>query len=61
MKGEDFYKYCENFCPIYSAIRQYNIGHGHTISCSQEMCEEIVSVVMKNDEEYEKSNGGGAK
>ena len=57
MKDKDYYEYCENFCPFYSAKRQYNRSHRHIICCPQEMCEAVVKVVMKNDEEFEKSRG----
>ena len=63
MKDKD-YRHCKNYCPIYSAIRQYNSNHGHTISCTVGMCEEITKVVMKNDEEYElemQNKKGGAE
>ena len=33
--------YCEDFCPIYDAIIQYNKGTKHIIHCPSKMCEVI--------------------
>lgn len=31
-------KYCEDFCPIYSAIEEHNSYSRHIIACPTEMC-----------------------
>ena len=36
-------KYCEDFCPIYDSIRDYNQRNNPPISCTSDMCTGIIS------------------
>ncbi|MBQ4523507.1 MAG: hypothetical protein IJA10_11240 [Lachnospiraceae bacterium] len=40
--------YCEDFCPIYQAITDYNRWHRPTVSCPSVMCERIVESYVLN-------------
>ena len=46
-------KSCEDFCPIYEAIRQYNNCHTHNIYCATEMCKNISIAYALNRRETE--------
>lgn len=51
-EDEDKYKNCEDFCPIYRAIEEYNQNPNHKerLTCSAFDCDKIVEVVKKNRE-----------
>ena len=40
-KEKELTRYCEDFCPIYQAITDYNNSHRPIISCTSEMCEKM--------------------
>lgn len=46
-------RYCDDFCPIYDAIKQYNKNHLHIIYCPEEMCDEVIKEYILN-KRYEK-------
>lgn len=45
---DKFLKYCEDFCPIYSAIEQFNRRNKHNIYCRTEMCEAVKEAYIPN-------------
>ena len=49
-------RYCENFCPIYRAIIDYNNSHAHIIFCSSDMCTNITRAYALNEREKEVKN-----
>lgn len=59
---EKLTKHCEDFCPIYQAIHDYNMAsykydNMHTaISCTSEMCNKIIKVYVLRRREDEKIN-----
>lgn len=50
-RSEEKKMYCEDFCPIYNAIRDYNASHGFPIFCATKMCENITDAYMLNHKE----------
>lgn len=45
------YKFCEDFCPLYEAIEEYNATHKIHISCIEGInCNYIAEVVKENRE-----------
>lgn len=46
--------YCENFCPIYESITQYNNSHFHKIACPSRMCEVVTTSYVLNKREETK-------
>ena len=45
-------KYCEDFCPIYYEIKEYNNNHEYNILCPNEMCDRITSAYIMNRRKY---------
>ena len=45
-KEKELTRYCDDFCPIYQAITDYNKSHRPTISCASEMCEKITEAYV---------------
>ena len=50
---ESLTKNCEDFCPIYEAIRQYNACHTHKICCATTMCKNVTEAYVLNKRELE--------
>lgn len=49
--SEDEYKFCEDFCPLYEAIEEYNNTHITPICCSRGIdCSYIAEIVKENRE-----------
>lgn len=48
---EKLTQYCEDFCPIYHAITNYNTSHTHKIFCPKEMCNNITNAYILNRKE----------
>lgn len=50
MNKTDEPKYCEDYCPIYEAIRQYNNNNAntHKIYCTTDMCKNITDAYELN-------------
>ena len=44
--------YCEDFCPIYYKIKEYNRNHEYNILCPNEMCDRITSAYIMNRRKY---------
>lgn len=46
----DEYKYCQDFCPLYHAIEEYNRGCGEPFSCTMAKidCDYIVKLIKSN-------------
>lgn len=38
--------YCEDFCPLYEAIRDFNRNKFSTITCATEMCTNVVNAFI---------------
>lgn len=55
-KEDKMTRYCENFCPIYRAIIDYNNSHAHIIFCSSDMCTNITRAYALNEREKEVKN-----
>ena len=55
-KEDKMTRYCENFCPIYRAITDYNNSHAHIIFCSSDMCTNITRAYALNEREKEVKN-----
>lgn len=47
-KEKKMTRYCEDFCPIYEPIRQFNCTHNHRIFCNTEFCAHIINVYILN-------------
>ena len=45
---EKLSRYCEEFCPIYKVIEEYNSSNEHNIYCNTEMCKHIREVCAMN-------------
>lgn len=48
MNKTDEPKYCEDYCPIYEAIRQCNNANTHKIYCTTDMCKNITDAYKLN-------------
>lgn len=48
---EQLTQYCEDFCPIYGAITDYNTSYTHKIFCPKEMCASITKAYILNKRE----------
>ena len=42
------YCYCEDYCPIYQVIDNYNWSHKEKIYCTEDMCLYLTETVRKN-------------
>lgn len=63
-KEEEITKYCEDFCPIYQALLNYNISHKHIICCGTDMCKKVEEAYILNFREESESalaEKGGAE
>lgn len=47
-KEEDSTRYCEDFCPLYQALYDYNLCHRYIISCDIKMCEKVKEAYILN-------------
>lgn len=45
-KEDELTRYCEDFCPIYKAITDYNMSHKPSIYCPTEMCERVTEAYV---------------
>lgn len=52
-KDAELPKYCDDFCPLYDAIRKYNRNHAHIIYCTTNMCETMMDAYILNRNEDE--------
>lgn len=55
---ENLTRYCEDFCPIYNAIKDYNASHKPIISCPTEMCNKVAEAYiahLRNEKAKEES------
>lgn len=53
-KEEESIRYCEDFCPLYQSLCNYNLSHRYTISCDTKMCEKVTEAYILNLREEEK-------
>lgn len=62
-KEEKIIRYCEDFCPLYQSLCDYNLYHRHTISCDTKMCEKVAEAYILNLREAESAlaEKGGAE
>lgn len=63
-KEEESIRYCEDFCPLYQSLYDYNLYHMYTISCDTKMCERVKEAYILNLREAAKSalaEKGGAE
>ena len=51
IKEDEITKYCEDFCPIYDSIKEYNESNLHKIFCNTEFCKHITETYNLNRKE----------
>ena len=47
-ENEDKKQYCDDFCPIYASIREYNNTHENKIFCTTDMCKNVTEAYEAN-------------
>lgn len=47
-KEEKITTHCEDFCPIYQSLKEYNATNRHKICCPTEMCKRVTETYVLN-------------
>lgn len=45
---EQMTMFCEDFCPIHEAVKEYNSSHSNKIYCSTVMCKNVTNTYVLN-------------